>query len=191
LPLKDLIQLAYGVRDFQVTGGPAWTGSDWFAIRAKATGPATNEQMMRMLATLLADRFQLTFHRETKAVPVYALRVSKNGARFGPKFHPANPSDPKPTGGTFRWRANMAQFAGYISLYLKYPLPNSDGTVNERVGLPIVDETNLTGDYDIVVDLQPGYDWFAMLPDQLGLNLEARKEPVEVIVIDTAARPIS
>jgi uncharacterized protein (TIGR03435 family) len=85
----------------------------------------------------------------------------------------------------------MAQFAGYISLYLKYPLPNSDGTVNERVGLPIVDETNLTGDYDIVVDLQPGYDWFAMLPDQLGLNLEARKEPVEVIVIDTAARPIS
>jgi hypothetical protein len=86
-----------------------------------------------------------------------------------------------PTGGTFRWRANMAQLAGYISLYLKYPLPNSDGTVNERVGLPVVDETNLTGDYDIVVDLQPGHDWFAMLPDQLGLTLEARKDPVEVI----------
>ena len=79
----------------------------------------------------------------------------------------------------------MEQFATILTNTLRYPLSNSDG---DHIWLPVVDRTGLTGDYDIVVNLQPGHDWFAMLPE-LGLKLEARKEPVDVIVIDRAVKP--
>jgi uncharacterized protein (TIGR03435 family) len=57
------------------------------------------------------------------------------------------------------------------------------------VGLPVIDATELKGDYDVVVNSEPGHDWFAMLPGQLGLKLEARKMPFGVIVIDGAVKP--
>jgi len=79
---KFLIQQAYGVREFQIVGGPAWMGSDRYDITAKPEGAATPEQVKVMIQALLADRFKLQFHRETKELPTYALVVAKGGPRF-------------------------------------------------------------------------------------------------------------
>src|SRR5262249_46460738 len=88
--LKRLIQAAYNVRDFQISGGPGWIGSDLFDVAAKTESPVKPEQAGPMLQALLADRFQLTVRRETKEMPVYALTVAKNG----PKFKDARETDP-------------------------------------------------------------------------------------------------
>src|SRR5262245_56511116 len=82
LNVKFLIQDAYSVEDFQVAGGPAWIENDRYDITAKANGQITNEQRKLMLQSLLADRFRLQLHRETKELPVYALVASKGGLKL-------------------------------------------------------------------------------------------------------------
>ena len=88
--VKRLIELAYNVKDFQISGGPGWMGSDLYSIMAKPESPAKPDQLMPMLQSLLAERFQLVIRRDTKEMPVYALMVAKNG----PKFKDAKESDP-------------------------------------------------------------------------------------------------
>jgi uncharacterized protein (TIGR03435 family) len=76
IPLRNLIQLAYGVEGYQISGGPSWIASDRFDIEAKASGnPSTRQMQGPMLLALLEDRFKLAVHRETKAAPVYELRL--------------------------------------------------------------------------------------------------------------------
>jgi uncharacterized protein (TIGR03435 family) len=89
MTLKDLVILAYGVHDFEVTGGPDWIDSERYNIDAKAEPhPVPNQQYValerRSLQTLLRDRFQLTIHRETKQLPVYELTVAKGGLKMQP-----------------------------------------------------------------------------------------------------------
>ena len=91
ITVKRLIQTAYGIRDFQISGGPGWAGSDLYDINAKLEAPATWEQMLPMVQSLLAERFQLVIRRETKDMPVYALVIAKNG----PKLKAADEAAPK------------------------------------------------------------------------------------------------
>jgi uncharacterized protein (TIGR03435 family) len=88
--VKRLIEVAYGIKDYQISGGPGWMASDLFDITAKADGPVTFDRQLLMLQSLLADRFHLVIRRDTREMPVYALLVSKNG----PKFKDAHESDP-------------------------------------------------------------------------------------------------
>ena len=83
-PLKILIEEVYGLKDYQVLGGPAWVDSDRWDIDAKAAGTVSLDKKMKMLGTLLADRFQLRFHRETRQLPVYRLTVAKGGPQARP-----------------------------------------------------------------------------------------------------------
>jgi uncharacterized protein (TIGR03435 family) len=80
--LRFLIQMAWNVKDFQVSGGPGWAGSDRFDIVARTDGRAGFEQMRPMLQTLLEDRFRLVFHRESKELPVYALVAGRGGFKL-------------------------------------------------------------------------------------------------------------
>ena len=82
MTLSQCIQWAYNVPGFQVTG-PSWIESERYDIVAKAAGPAPNDQLRLMLQTLLKERFKLTFHRDRKDLPGYALLVAKGG----PKLH--------------------------------------------------------------------------------------------------------
>jgi len=79
--LRFLVQMAWNVKDFQVSGGPAWAASDRFDINAKTGTNANFEKMRPMLQTLLEDRFHLVVHSETKELPVYALTVGKGGIK--------------------------------------------------------------------------------------------------------------
>jgi uncharacterized protein (TIGR03435 family) len=86
--LRDLIRVAYHVRDFQISGGPAWIDSEHYDIDAKVDGnPSAKEwfqTMGPMLQSLLEDRFKLKLRRETKELPVYVLTVAKSGPKFIP-----------------------------------------------------------------------------------------------------------
>jgi uncharacterized protein (TIGR03435 family) len=84
LTVKALVGTAYSVRDFQIFGGPTWVNSDRFDIEAKAEALAgmTSERMPLLLQSLLADRFQLKVHTETRELPVYELAAGKNGSKL-------------------------------------------------------------------------------------------------------------
>ena len=94
LTLKGLISRAYGIDESQVSRGPTWIDADRYDIDAKVENPTSREAMLGMLRALLADRFRLRMHRETKTVPRYVLVVAKNGPKFGPHFHAAETAPP-------------------------------------------------------------------------------------------------
>ncbi len=80
--LRSMIQYAFNVRDFQISGGPGWMSSDRFDVTAKPETGAHDQEMKQMLQTMLIDRFQLQFHRESQEGTVYALLVAKSGAKL-------------------------------------------------------------------------------------------------------------
>jgi len=79
VPLPLLIQYAFDARSWEISGGPAWISSAYYAIDAKAPGPASSTAMWRMVRPLLEDRFKMKWHREKRVMPVYALSVAKSG----------------------------------------------------------------------------------------------------------------
>ena len=179
---------AYKISPVQVTNPPTGPG-DRYDIIAKAAGPATNDEMRVMLQALLAERFKMVTHRETKEVSGYALVEAKGG-------HKLKESEAKDGQGVLPIErpgkmALGAQSAtlDQLTMFLSMPLRTI-----------VVDQTGLKGRYDFEFDLtnylqqgqrQPGEpepDPVSILqqalPKQLGLRLEARKMPVEMLVID-------
>ena len=184
LSLADLIRTAYRVKAFQVSG-PDWMATQRFDILAKMPEGATKEQVPDMLQALLAERFKLAIHRETRSMPVYALVAGRNGPRLQPADGAEEPRT-KPVAcksPSTGW--SMQDLADCLDLYL-YPTL-------------VVDRTGLRGLYKITLDFSPpngrggllgdGPDAFSAVESQLGLKLEDRKEPVEVIVIDRLEPP--
>src|SRR5216684_4188998 len=85
LTVQNLLRIAYGLQDYQISGGPSWMTSAGFDLQARAApdaGELPREQVLRMVQVLLADRFHLAIHRETRQLPVYALVVGKTGPRL-------------------------------------------------------------------------------------------------------------
>ena len=197
LDLKSLIAIAYGVKPDQVSGGPGWIDSNRYDIEAKVVAangatpqPLTREQSNLMLRSLLADRFKLAVHNETKEAPIYELIVAKNG----PKLQPAKPDQPfrMTVGGSGKATMEVDQISALI-----YQL-------SLQVGRPVVDKTGLTGKYDIklewardtgpsvgtaTADNTSGPSIFTAVQEQLGLKLQPAKAPVDVIVIDQVEQP--
>jgi uncharacterized protein (TIGR03435 family) len=81
MTLRQLIEGAYSLDNYQVTGGPEWVGSARFEVQGRLPGDANRQQLLPMLGPLLGERFRLAFHHETKELPVYVLMVAK-GAKL-------------------------------------------------------------------------------------------------------------
>jgi uncharacterized protein (TIGR03435 family) len=178
--LKRLVMAAYNMKDFQVDGVPDAVGSEMYDVVAKTEGEATptEEQVRLMLQTLLADRFQLHLHRETRQMAVYDLVVGKNGPKLKDTAGPKPAGDPEKIGTAMRWSFTDRTIAGLIDL------------IKVTVDRPILDKTGLTGRYDfsIELDMEHPQEIQQSLED-LGLKLNSAKEPAEVLVIDHAAKP--
>jgi uncharacterized protein (TIGR03435 family) len=156
--LRMLIRFAYNIDDAQVSGGPSWMDSDRYDITAKAEGnPSINEQR-EMLQTLLAERFGLKFHRDSRELPVYALLPTRTGAKLkevtddsGTSDRPAGPGN-GPIGqrrGVAMMIGGTTQIAGIMSMVqLSQALAN-------LVGRKVVDKTGLEGNYDIKLEWTP------------------------------------
>lgn len=182
-----LVEWAYGVRDHQLLGGPAWMKDTRtrFAVEAITAAPATADEMKRMAQTLLADRFHLQFHRETRTMSVYALVVGRNG----PKLKEAANSSINHGNGNFdigkgEFRGRGASMAPFVAI------------LTENLDRPVIDKTNLTGHYDFTLHFDPASltDWrlgpiLPSLLQDIGLRLERQTVPVEMLVVDSLDHP--
>ena len=179
--LKRLIERAYSVKPFQVTG-PDWMENVHFDIAAKYPPDTRNEDRPLMLRTLLEDRFKLSVHRESKEISGYALVVAKGGLKLKP-VEPGGSgansnSDGVRTGNTAIDAENAAR----------------------RLGAMVVDKTGIDGVYDFELswaneDLNStdaGADalpsLFAVLQEKIGVRLQPQKVPVEIVVVDRVER---
>jgi uncharacterized protein (TIGR03435 family) len=183
-----LLMNAFDVRRFQLVGGPRWLDSDRFDIVAKTgdSGPITLEQIGPLLQSLLADRFQLRVHRETRNLTGYSLVIG-NG---GPKLTPNNRTD-----GTegLETRRNNGKA---VTVATKKPLEEFVKFLGSQLGGVVTDDTGLKGRFDFRMEWSFDQDpessaptIFTALQEQLGLRLVSRKGPVEVVVIDTMEKP--
>jgi len=186
--LKAFIRMAYGVPDGQIEGGPKWLDADRYDIEARAEGPADTPELMEMLQTLLADRFKLAYHRESRSAAGYALVLDKDGIKV-----PEEPSGSHSTsGGSGRLDAHntsMAALTTRLARLLGKPVADETGTSGfytfkltwtpERLGAPSVAESGDNGAASI----------FTALKEQLGVKLEPRKVPFDVLVIEGAEKP--
>src|SRR5579863_4174305 len=82
LSVNMLIQSAYNLKPWQISGGSGWVVTDRYDIEARTEGNPGFQEKMEMLRPLLADRFQLKFHRETRQMPIYSLTIAKNGPKL-------------------------------------------------------------------------------------------------------------
>jgi uncharacterized protein (TIGR03435 family) len=187
--LKTAIRWAYHVLDYQVSG-PDWIGFQRYDIAAKAAEPVTEDQLRQMLQTLLAERFKVALHRQTKELPAYVLVVGKNG----PKVHKST------TEGESSIQPDRARMTVAVQ---RTPISQLVEVLATVLRAPVLDETGLRGNYDITVNLakyiptdrlagDPPLDPFALimtgLQEELGLKLESRKVQLELVVVDRAEK---
>jgi uncharacterized protein (TIGR03435 family) len=191
--LKELIFEAYQVQYSQILGGPAWLGTDMYDVDAKSEQPVARDQLRVMLRGLLSDRFKLSAHTDKKEMRVYTLQVIPGTS----KLHPALENATRPAPGVQRFHGELSQFAGLLAVQLTIPMSNDPTTPSRATGpiVPVLDHTGLAGVYDIDVNpfSDPSTDtftaWQRALRDKYGLRLEAQKQPVDVLIVDRAAKP--
>jgi uncharacterized protein (TIGR03435 family) len=219
IPLKMLIQDAYGMEENQIVGAPDWVGSERYDIEAKVDAPdvpalhkLSLDQRKRMMQPVLAERYRLQVHSEARELPVYELVVSKSGS----KLHEAKPGDTYPNGIKGHDGASGAGLVilegGQLTCQAA-PIAILTHLLSGRLGHNVFDMTGLTGKYDFKLQW-PAAEGPASMPNgaeggqqgnglppessgpsiftavqELGLRLESHRAPVDVLVIDHIERP--
>jgi len=195
VPMPAILMWAFKVGRGQVMNPEAVSGGDFYEIVAKAAGPVTSDEMRIMLQALLVDRFKLKTHRETKEMSAYALVEAKGGHKLK-EAAMADGVGVLPVQGPNKMAlSGQSATLDQLAMFLSGPLR-----------APVVDMTGLKGRYDFEFDLtnfvpnegkeraegEPPLDPVAILqlalPKQLGLKLEGRKMPIEMLVIDHIER---
>ncbi len=184
----NLVREAYGLRDLQILGGPGWIKTRGFDVEARPAAPVPRDKMDEMLRMLLAERFQLKVHTESRNLPAFALVVSNSGSKLQPATGAGGPPK-KMLGQLVEPKMSMAQLAQILEF---------------DVDRPVIDRTGLTGDFSIHLEWtreqertaagdapvdQSRPSIFTALQEQLGLKLESVKAPVDVLVIDGVGLP--
>ena len=199
--MRSIIEMAYDLRTFQILGGPRWLDADRYDITAKndaalqsLSHPERVKEMRLRLQNLLADRFQLQVHRETREMPEYTLVVAKNGSKL-------KEPDAATVGDGISTNCGVMKGT-------RTTLSNLVVTLSRQLGRPVLDHTGLSARYDFEMTFAPESGCgsrqadgtnpdatldrpsiFTAVQEQLGLKLEPIKGPVEVIVIDRVEKP--
>jgi uncharacterized protein (TIGR03435 family) len=171
--LRSCLKWAYALQDPQIVG-PDWLAVERYDIVAKSAGPASEEELREMLRTLLEERFHMVAHSETRTVSAIALTAVSPKLRASTAAGPGSFFANKR--GIIAAGATMAELAALLSDPLKSP---------------VVDKTGLTGRYDFTLDYSGGDDEESATISAvqgIGLRLEGRKIPVQVLVVDRAEK---
>jgi uncharacterized protein (TIGR03435 family) len=210
------LRLSSDERRAMFANQPGWVTADAYVIRAKADGNVTKDQLRLMMQSLLADRFKLAVHFETKEVPVLALTLVKPG-KLGPKLRPHSEGPPcdRPDDKVFPYQCDSYGFRRTPDH------TNMEGSRNTTMSLlatsltsipgvslahPVVDQTGLSGRYDFTLEWAPESNVSATpgagvqtdpqgptiqeaLKEQLGMELKSTKASLNVLVIDHVERP--
>jgi len=190
--LRQLIHDAYGLEMHQILGGPAWLDSERWIVEAKAPEASAGKPEMRlMLQTLLANRFGLKIHRETKTESVYALVVAKGG----PKLKPPKDSTRAPFVGFGRTGPVTAEALSQTFSGQNATMDLLAYRLSQHLRRPVTNKTGIEGNFDFLIEYS-GADSQTTAPpldraiqDQVGLRLVTEPGSVEVIVVDGAAKP--
>jgi uncharacterized protein (TIGR03435 family) len=204
--LKSMIREMYKITDVQIAGGPNWINTARFDITGKAAHPDNIGNFNIMFQNMLADRFKLQFHRETRTLPVWVVTMDKNGSKMKINPSPEQSGDPIKLSGAGAASTSLTFAGSHTNMeYLCWWL----GLVINRfqqVDRPVVDRTGLKGFYDFTLTFEPdpsgrtgpngeplasfeGSNLAEALREQLGLNLESAKNPVLVFIIDHVEKP--
>jgi uncharacterized protein (TIGR03435 family) len=219
--VQDLLVAAYELETFRIVGGPEWMARDRFDIQARAPSPVGREEGMAMLRALLADRFKVRARLEQRAHPMFSLVTSDAGGRPGPRLRPASPEacvdrGPKPfaaPAGQLPSCGRLAAGPGRMS-GRSVSLDLLASYLSPRVNRVVANRTRLTGVFDVdlewrIDDAQraalarlspdgsspppeperPGLE--TAVREQLGLRLESTTGPVDVLVVESAERPVA
>ena len=195
LTMRRLLALAYNIQWPQVDG-PAWIDTERYDILAKAAGPITEDDERPMLRALLAERFKMQLHRETRQVEVMALLLPKSGTHKMMQSKSNGPAKPRqdPVRGTVIEGVALSELC--------------EDMTHDRGSIPVIDMTGLTGRWDFAMNIQKYRDALRsravsspgpvnegelrmafmqdLIAGELGLRVEPRKAPVEITVIDRA-----
>lgn len=218
IPLRLLIRTAYQIQDDQIVDAPGWVATDRFDITAKAEDGSSPADLLPMLQTLLADRFSLAFHRETRELSIFELQPARADGVLGPALKknecvpdlsaPASAPGGPPRCGT------ISNGLGRLTL-IAQPMSVMAQFLSPVVNRVVIDHTGLAGNYDVDLrwtpdrlpprppgtppdqpirvngaDIDPnGPAIFTAIREQLGLKLESARGPVQVIAIDHVEQP--
>ncbi len=216
--LKLLIEMAYNLKEFQVEG-PPWIENVGFDLVATMPRETTREQAAQMMQTLLADRFKLEFHRETKPLSQFALMVGKGGSKMKEVDVPTPTPGVAPTGQAGPGRGGpgirMMMSPAGIHLAGQMTMTQLANALTRQMARPVQDETELPKTYDVDITWmpdnlvsaaqggpsggdsgdgghrggpEPAFTLAQALQEKLGLKLDARKAPAEVLIIDRAEK---
>jgi uncharacterized protein (TIGR03435 family) len=212
ISLRELIQLAYDLGYFavdqRIVGGPKWIGTAKFDLDAKCDDPTASSfakipikmqlpAEQAMIRALLADRFNLRLHHESRVMPVLVLVAAHGGPKLTASADADSDNPFGPDGPPGNWKAkgvSMDELASNLS-----QLSDADGRI-------VVDKTGLKGKFDFTLRWTPGVtaqpdgadstkrdpsapSFFTAIEEQLGLKLEPSRQPVDVLVIDSAELP--
>jgi uncharacterized protein (TIGR03435 family) len=184
----NLIRQAYKLRDLQISGGPGWIKTDGFDIEARPASPVSRDKMNEMLRSLLAERFQLKVHTESRNLPAYALVVSNSGSKLQPATGAGGPQNTR-LGQLDVPKMGMEQLSQVLEFDLDRPVIDRTGLAGEfAIHLEWTRERDRTAAGDAPV-AQSRPSIFTALQEQLGLKLESIKAPVDVLVIDGVELP--
>ena len=205
--MVDLIHTAYGVDGDKVLGGPSWLEFDRFDLMAKAPTGTKPDDLKAMLQALLADRFKLVVHTDSKPYPAYSLVAGKNprlkesdgsgdsqGCTFRVNVPPPGPGGERPPGPmamTFITTCHSATMASFVNSIRGFV----GDSQRDSAPPPVLDNTGLKGTYDFELKFTPlGLETTNNTPiaeavdKQLGLKLETIQVPMPVVLVDSASR---
>ncbi len=185
--LRELIKLAFSVKDYEITGAPGWIDSERYDIAAKTASAVkvSLEDEKSLLRALLGDRFSMKSHVEQKEGTIYTLRIGKDGSRLTRHDDGTGTKARASCGHLLGGRVTTAVLATMLSRQLEHD---------------VADDTGLPGKYDFQLDWTPDAgpcpgatadqpSIFTAVQQQLGLRLESAKGPVEILVIDHIQAP--
>jgi uncharacterized protein (TIGR03435 family) len=199
--LADLIKFAYDLHEKQIAGGPAWMETDKFDVTGKpdTEGIPNPTQLKMMVQKMLAERFELSFHREQRELSVYAITIAKGGHKLKPSESKSNlPGYGRSPRGMIVGNSTITQWAAILGANtlatLDRPVVDQTGLGDKRWDFTL----NYTSDAALAAQAAGGAgaadpdappDLFTAFQQQLGLKLEATKAPVDVIVVDGVTKP--
>ena len=224
VPAQLMLVIAYQLQPYQIVGAPSWLQSEHYDLIAKppdgqpaASGDTAGPGPLQfMLRNMLADRFKLKVHTETREMPIFALVLSRGDGKLGPKLQPSTVEcgapgrgrgAASPSGGlSLENLPSCSILATAASVGGKgLPLTQLASNLSQVVGRTVVDRTGLTGRYDFLVEYTPDPpagappggppadpdrpSIYAALQEQLGLKLDAQRGAVDVLVVDAIQRP--
>jgi uncharacterized protein (TIGR03435 family) len=178
--LRHVILEAFHLEEYQLLAGPKWMDNDHFDIEGKCAAAAPMKEKLVMLQALLGERFQLKYHREAREMPGYVLMPAKTGIKV--KKSAATDENSNSTSGEYMVSGTNETMSGLAAM-LAWTLHR-----------PVIDETGFKDRFDYKLNWAPAADeptpsLFAVIQDQLGLRLEARRVPIQLLIVESAEKP--